>query len=262
MKARKTRKTKQVALANANAAALYVRVSTASQSEDGVSLDAQLVRLRAYCVSQNLEVAGVYREEAVSGTIPIGERPEGAKLLQAIADGEVRHVVALKMDRLFRSSVDANIKANEWKDEGIAVHLVDMGGCSMSTGGAAGQMLFAIFAAFAEFERNLIAERTAAALAFKKKIDVAYASTPFGYDRDPDDEDKVLVENKHEATIITDMMAWRHEGMSLHKIADRLNTWYGPGKKGGRWHASTVKYIIENSKLAAEARDRLAILIS
>ena len=60
-----------------NAAVMYCRVSTLDQVENGCSLDAQVDRLSSYAAVCGLEVIAVFREEAVSGCIPLKDRPEG-----------------------------------------------------------------------------------------------------------------------------------------------------------------------------------------
>src|SRR5262245_57091471 len=87
-------------------AVAYVRVSTEEQAREGVSLDAQEARLRAYCAAAGLELVTLVREEGVSGSIPLAERPGGAELLRHLAEQNVAHVLALKLDRLFRDAAD------------------------------------------------------------------------------------------------------------------------------------------------------------
>ena len=149
-------------------AVIYCRVSTAGQAEQGVSLEAQEERLRAYCQMQGLDVEAVLIEEGVSATKPLHARPMGSKLVEMVKNGTVQHVVALKLDRLFRSSVDALSVTSEWDKNGIALHLVDMGGQSINTASAMGRMMLTMMAGFAQFERDLISERTTAALQHKK----------------------------------------------------------------------------------------------
>ena len=156
-------------------AVCYIRVSTQEQANTGVSLAPQEERLRAYCTMQGLEVAAVVREEGVSGSKPLGSRPGGAEVLRMVARREVSHVVALKLDRLFRNAADALAQTEAWDKAGVGLHLVDMGGQSLNTSSAMGRMMLTMMAGFAEFERALIAERTASALAHKKAHRQAYA---------------------------------------------------------------------------------------
>ena len=229
--------------ANDRTAVIYLRVSTADQAEHGVSLDAQKERLTAYAIANGLEVAGILRESAISGTIPLADRPEGEKLTQMVSSGQVRHVIALKLDRLFRSAVDALSTTAEWDKQGIALHLVDMGGQSLNTGSAMGRMMLTMMAGFAQFERDLTAERTTQALAHKKLNSQAYSPTPYGKNRDGD----MLTDNEQEQGIINKMRELRDNGSSLRGIADHLNSNGIISKQGKQWYASSVGYILNHA---------------
>lgn len=228
-------------------AVCYVRVSTAEQVSGGVSLEAQEERLRAYCRMQGLEVAAVIREEGISGSRPLGSRPGGSELLRMVARKEVTHVVALKLDRLFRNAADALAQTEAWDKAGVGLHLVDMGGQSLNTSSAMGRMMLTMMAGFAEFERALIAERTAAALSHKKAHLKAYGPTPFGFDRQGDR----LTPNEDEQNVLSMMRQWREAGASLREIARRLTELGIPTKKGGQWYAGTIRYMLENVQEAA-----------
>ena len=224
-------------------AILYIRVSTADQAEHGVSLDAQLERLVSYSVSRGLDVVAIVREEGVSGTIPLDERPRGCVIHKMIAAGHVKHIVALKLDRLFRSTVDALNTTSAWNKSGVSLHLVDMGGQSLNTGSALGRMMLTMMAGFAQFERDLTAERTAAALAHKKMQGLAYSPTPYGKEK----QDGALVDSPKELAVISEIMQLHGEGASLRTIANGLNERKVPTKNGGKWYASTVKYILDRA---------------
>ena len=229
--------------ANEKTAVIYLRVSTADQAEHGVSLDAQQERLTAYAIANGLEVAGILRESAISGTIPLADRPEGEKLTEMVSSGQVRHVIALKLDRLFRSAVDALSTTAEWDKQGIALHLVDMGGQSLNTGSAMGRMMLTMMAGFAQFERDLTAERKTSALAHKKANNQAYSPTPYGKDRDGER----LTDNTQEQGIINKMRELRDNGFSLRGIAEHLNSNGISSKQGKQWYASSVGYILNHA---------------
>lgn len=228
---------------NDRTAVIYLRVSTADQAEHGVSLDAQQERLSAYAIANGLEVAGILRESAISGTIPLADRPEGVKLTEMVSSGQVRHVIALKLDRLFRSAVDALSTTALWDKQGIALHLVDMGGQSLNTGSAMGRMMLTMMAGFAQFERDLTAERTTSALAHKKANSQAYSPTPYGKDRDGER----LTDNAQEQGIIRQMRELRENGFSLRGIAEHLNSNGIASKQGKQWYASSVGYILNHA---------------
>src|SRR5262245_23187649 len=85
----------------------YVRVSTLEQAREGVSLEAQEARLTAYAMAQGLELMAIIREEGISAAVPLGARPGGASLLALLREHNATHVIALKLDRLFRDAADA-----------------------------------------------------------------------------------------------------------------------------------------------------------
>jgi len=224
-------------------AVAYVRVSTQEQAREGVSLAAQEQRIRAYCEAQGLELVAVIREEGVSGSKPLGMRPAGAELVRALTLSGAAHVVALKLDRLFRDAADALEQTRLWDRKGIAMHLLDVGGASLCTGSAMGRMFLTMMAGFAELERNLIAERTAAALSHKKANRQAYSPTPYGFDR----QGSQLIENPKEQRVLVRMRELAEQGASLRGIARTLNADGIPTKRGFRWYARTVGYVLRNS---------------
>jgi len=227
-------------------AVLYIRVSTDEQAKHGVSLDAQEARLRAYCTMRDLEVVGVIRDEGVSAFKHLDKRPGGAELLRVIASGEAQHVVAFKLDRLFRNAADALATTEAWSRAGVALHLVDMGGAAMDTTSATGRMMLTMLAGFAEFERALTVERTTTALAFKRDKREAYGATPYGYARHGD----ALHADPDELATVARIRKWHAAGASLGAIARRLTAAGTPTKRGGQWYPATVRYLLRNDLYA------------
>ncbi len=230
----------------------YARVSTLEQAQHGVSLDAQVERLTSYCSAMGLNVIAVIREEGVSAGKPLATRPGGMRLINLLKDGQANHVVALKLDRLFRSTEDALKMTTYWDSNNIALHLCDLGGMNVNTRSSTGKLLMTLLASFAELERNLVAERTAAALAHKKKNRQAYNHLPYGFQRDG----KKLVPCEAEQKVLKRIFAWREEGRSLYEIACELNDLGVPSKKGGKWHAAVIAHIVNND-LYRESPDNL-----
>jgi len=226
-----------------NSAVCYLRVSTLEQSREGVSLDSQDERLRAYCKMSGLDLVRVIREEGVSASKKLSTRPGGQEVLSLIQSKKVQHVIALKLDRLFRDAEDALHQTKEWDKAGVALHLVDMGGQTINTATAMGRFFLNMMAGFAELERNLIAERTATALNFKKNHKQVYSPVPLGYTREGSD----LKENDGELSIVNRIMEMRSQGISYDKIAKTFNSKGIPTKTGAKWYASTVCYIVKNN---------------
>jgi len=231
-------------------ATLYLRVSTVEQVEHGVSLAAQERRLRAYCEAQALEVTQVIRDEGVSASKPLASRPGGSELLKTVRAKKARHVVALKLDRLFRNAQDALAVTSEWDRKSVALHLVDMGGTSLNSGTAMGRMMLTMTAAFAELERNLIGERTSAALQHKRDQGEVYGPVPMGFDCDGGR----LIENADERAIVEYMQSLRKDGASLRAVAKALNDKGIPTKNRGRqWYASSVRVVLDRASTVAQS---------
>jgi len=112
---------------------------------------------------------------------------------------------------------------------------------------AAGRMVFKMLAVLADFERDQISERTKMALEYKKANGQVYAPVPFGYDA----TEGRLVTVKREAKIVGEILAMREAGASFASIADTLNARGIEGKRGGRWFASTVRYMVNRQARAA-----------
>lgn len=225
----------------------YIRVSTDEQVKGGVSLAAQEERIRAYVAMTGLSLISVIREEGVSAALPLSQRPGGAELLALLNEHKAAHVISLKLDRLFRDAEDALRQTRLWDRAGVALHMVDMGGSTLNTASAMGRLFLTMTAAFAELERNLIAERTTAALAHKKQHRQAYSPTPYGFSR----IGAVLTLDMAQMGIVERIKAYRDNGRSLRWIAEQMNTEAVPTKKGGKWHASTIKYLLGNNLYAA-----------
>lgn len=224
-------------------AILYVRVSTEEQTREGVSIAAQEERLKNYCASLGLTVVKTVKEEGISAAKPLSSRPGGQELLSLIEKGEGRCVVALKLDRLFRDSIDCLVQTKAWDEAGVALHLVDLGGQTLNTASAMGRFFLSMMAGVAELERNLIRERIAMAINFKKARGEVYGTTPYGFDR----ESGLLKENPRERRIVSLMFSLKEQGLSYRRIADRLNSAGIKSKRGGKWYASSVRYVLKNS---------------
>jgi DNA invertase Pin-like site-specific DNA recombinase len=136
----------------------YVRVSSIGQA-DGTSPEEQERKCRAIAA---LRAAGPYdfqlfRDDAVSGHIPIGERPAGREMLAAAQKSDV--IVASKLDRMFRNTLDALQMLQVFRDRGIQVILADLSSEPV-TGEGIGKLVFGLMAMFADFERERINTRT------------------------------------------------------------------------------------------------------
>lgn len=221
-------------------AVIYCRVSTKGQVEDGCSLELQEERLRAYCTMRALPIDDVITDPGVSGGVPMAEREGGSRLLAMLAAGS-SHVVALKLDRLFRDAADCLTTVKAWDAAGIALHLADMGGSAVDTSSATGRLFIGMLAGFAEFERAQIRERTVSGRNRKaEQGGFIGGRAPYGWTVT---EDGQLEVNEAEQTIIRAAHALQTEGLSLRKIGERLEA-EGLLPRAGKWHAETVKQVL------------------
>ncbi|MEW8659044.1 MAG: recombinase family protein [Candidatus Thiodiazotropha endolucinida] len=196
----------------------YTRVSTMAQCEEGLSLDAQHRQLRGYAMMNGLELSEIFVERGVSGWKPLSNRPEGARLTASLCSGDV--ILCPKLDRMFRSARDALVVSDELKKMEVSLHLLDLGGDV--TGNGISRMFFTIVAAFAEFERDRIAERiTDTKVSEKARGRYLGGSRPFGYKVD---EEGFLVRDEDEQRIVTQVVSLREAGKSLRVIALKVST--------------------------------------
>ncbi|MFB6271976.1 MAG: recombinase family protein [Salinibacter sp.] len=177
----------------------YVRVSTQEQAMEGLSVDAQRAKIEAHATAQGMTIVETYVDRGVSASKPLATRSAGSEMLAALAAGDADAVVAIKLDRLFRDSIDALTVTREWDEAGIALHLLDMGGASVDTSSAFGRFFLTVMSGFAEMERNLISERTTAALSYKRDQGEWIGRPPFGYRMDdgelvPDPDAQEIIE--------------------------------------------------------------------
>lgn len=135
----------------------YCRVSTAAQASEGESLAVQRRQLEGWAHMQGQRLDAAFVERGVSGSVPLVQRPEGARLWAGLRRGDT--VVAAKLDRLFRSALDALQAVEELKGRSVALVLLDLGGDI--SGNGLSKLFLTIAAAFAEAERDRIRERVA-----------------------------------------------------------------------------------------------------
>src|SRR5450830_1347002 len=127
---------------------LYCRVSTSTQFTEN---QVQEVKAAAFDVQASRVV-----EETISGSIAANERPGFQKLLERMESGDV--LVVTKLDRLGRNAMDVRQTVEHLAANGIRVHCLALGGVDLTS--APGKMTMQVLGAVAEFERDLLIERT------------------------------------------------------------------------------------------------------
>jgi DNA invertase Pin-like site-specific DNA recombinase len=191
----------------------YARVSTARQADEGESLDVQQRQLEGYALMQGLIITTIFVERGVSGSKPLADRPEGAKLLAALKFDDV--VITPKLDRMFRSALDALDVLGRLQKRGVSLHMIDLGGDV--TGNGISKLVFTILSAVAEAERDRIRERISAVKADQRARNRYLGGiAPFGWRVG---DDGALAEIPAQQAAISKMRSLRQRGASLRQIA-------------------------------------------
>jgi len=224
----------------------YVRVSTDEQVAEGISLENQEARVRAYAESQGWELAHLYREEGYSGKIM--DRPELQRMLQDLRSGGIGVVLVYKVDRLTRRQKDLwNLLEDVFEPQGVGFKSVVE---PFDTTTASGKAFLGMLGVFAQLERDTISERTKDALGLKTRKGEYLGSPPLGYRATGGRLEPV----EGELQAVRRALELRGKGkarLTLRAVAERLNREGYHSKRGGQFHPSTIGYLLQNKRLNA-----------
>lgn len=201
--------------------ALYLRVSTEAQADEGYSLAAQAEKLEAYCRMKGIDRFTQYMDGGFSGSNL--SRPAVTQLIDCIRRGEVERVVVYKLDRLSRSQKDTLYLI----EDVFAPHGVDFVSINenIDTGTPYGRAMIGILSAFAQLERENIFLRTR--MGMVERVRQGYwpggGKIPFGYDYDA--AKGILVPNR-DADTVREIYARYLAGESAGSIARALGLRY------------------------------------
>lgn len=205
--------------------AIYTRVSTTDQAREGHSLEEQEKRLRAMCEANNYKVYKVYTDAGISGK-STENRPAYQQMMKDMKKGKFNLIMAFKMDRISRSIVDFETFFNEIKKYNCGIEFL----CEkIDTNGAAGMMFARILGIFAQFERELIKERTLVGVESAVNKGHFGGKPPLGYKTKLDDEGKKLKEwiiNEDEAKIVREIFELCASGKTYFQISNILKEKY------------------------------------
>jgi putative DNA-invertase from lambdoid prophage Rac len=193
----------------------YVRVSTSEQANNGESLDTQRQQITGYAMMKGEPVTAFFVEAGVSGSVPLADRPEGQRLLATVQPGDM--VVVSKLDRMFRSASDALGTLEELKEQGISLHMIDLGGDVCGNG--ISKLVFTILSAVAENERERIRERIRDVKRHMAHMGLYNGGKrPFGWDI----VEGRLVANPGEQAALAEMRTMHAAGRSYRAIGERF----------------------------------------
>lgn len=126
----------------------YCRVSTSDQTTKNQSME---IKAAGFGLESHRII-----EEKISGSVAAKSRPGFIKLIERMEFGDV--LVVTKLDRLGRNAMDVRVTVEQLAKSGVRVHCLALGGVDLTS--PAGKMTMQVIAAVAEFERDLLIERT------------------------------------------------------------------------------------------------------
>jgi putative DNA-invertase from lambdoid prophage Rac len=144
----------------------YCRVSTGEQTTDNQTAE---IASAGFALDTRRVLV-----ETISGSVAASERPQFVKLLDRLERGDV--LVVTKLDRLGRNAMDLRATVERLEASGVRVHCLALGGMDLTS--PAGKMTMGVIAAVAEFERDLLIERTNAGLKRAKKEGKRFGRPP------------------------------------------------------------------------------------
>jgi DNA invertase Pin-like site-specific DNA recombinase len=216
------RRTRRLAAPHHNCVVGYTRVSTEEQAASGLGLKAQEQAIQTECERRRLTLCAIYSDDGVSGTVPPDKRPGLAAAITALDAGEGSTLMVAKVDRLGRSFADLALLTPLAERAGWAIIALNSPLDTSTPSGAAMARMMNVFAAL---ERDLISERTTAALAVKKAMGVKLGKPS-----------KVTPEARKQ------LAALRKQGYTWQAIADQLNADGIPSGSGvPAWTAAAAR---------------------
>jgi site-specific DNA recombinase len=224
----------------------YVRVSTDKQADSGLSIEAQRKKLSAYCELYGHTLVDVLEDAGASAKSI--DRPGLQAALARLGAGEADGLLVAKLDRLTRSVSDLcalvdTFKRREWELLSVAEQI--------DTSTAGGRMVVNMLGVIGQWEREVIGERTRAALDELRADGVKVGPAPLGA-RHSEERDaagrRLIVADQAEQAVIARIVELHSQGLSVRTIAERMTEEGRPTKSGGRWHPTTVQRILARAR--------------
>lgn len=201
--------------------ALYIRVSTDAQAEEGYSIEAQKEMLEGYCKSKQINNYKFYIDGGYSGSNI--KRPQMEKLILDIKSKQIKAVVVYKLDRLSRSQKDTLFLIEDVLNPN-GTEFVSLNE-NLDTSTSIGRAMLGIMSAFAQLERETIKERTR--MGMKKRVEsglwMGGGKIPFGFDYD---KQSGKLKPNSDALTVKQIYKLYIEGYSPNYIAETVGLKY------------------------------------
>lgn len=227
-------------LSHVNKVAIYTRVSTEEQAQEGYSLDAQLKKLRAYCENYDLQIYNEYIDGGYSGRNI--KRPGYSKMIADINNWDA--ILVIKMDRIHRNQRNftemMKIIYDHQKD---FISMME----KWDTSTAIGRFVMDIMQRVAQLESEQTGERVTIGMNQKhitKESNHILGRLPIGFKVDKTDtENHKLKKIPNELEIVKQIFKMYEAGETTRSIANKLGI--NPRSKK-HWHRSSIEYVLHN----------------
>ena len=231
-------------------AALYLRVSSQGQADRELPIAGQERECRAYCERAGFTVDRVYRDEALSGRHD--DRPGFQEMIRAAKSKEFDTIVTWELSRLSRKSEHTLAYVGRLRSWGVDVRSVTQ---DFLADTAMGRLMLTIMAGIAEFESEMIGERTQRGMAESAKRGRRPGGTPpYGYRS----EDAHLIPVPSEADVIRLAVGLRlKDGLGIKAIANALNERGYRTRKGKMWTGERVHHVLTSHAVRGHLLTRL-----
>lgn len=215
----------------------YIRVSTDQQVDSGLSLEAQEMKIKAYAIARELPVPFMVMDAGYSAK---NLNRQGMQvILKEIDKQRVSAVIVSKLDRLTRNVRDLGYLLELFQKHNVALMSVSD---SLDTSSATGRLCLNMMMSVAQWEREIISERTKDGLAAKRKRgEKLGGKVPYGFKV----VDGKLVEDDREQENIRIINDLAQQGISQRDIACHLNERGRTTREGGDWRHQYVARIIK-----------------
>jgi site-specific DNA recombinase len=191
----------------------YIRVSTDKQADQGVSLEAQKAKIEAYAMLYDLEMVDYVIE---TGSAKDTHRDGLQEALGALTSGKAEALIVVKLDRLTRSVADLGRLVETYFQK----HALLSVGEQIDTRSASGRLVLNVLASVSQWEREVIGERTSAAMQHMKAHgQYTGGKPPYGFQL----INGQLIEHEAEQAVLALAQKYKAKGLSLRKIAQVLS---------------------------------------
>lgn len=224
----------------------YIRVSTDDQAESGHSLDAQRAKVIGYAAIHEMTPICLIMDDGRSGKSL--DRPGMSDVLAMVEKRTVDCVIVAKLDRLTRSVRDLGDLIERFDKTGVEFASV---ADNIDTATAGGRLVLNVMGSVAQWEREIIAERTTEALQHMRANGERVGRfASYGYRLDKPGEDGVQVADPHEQQGIRLIMELRRQRRTLCAISEELESRGYVGRKGQRLSPKVIRSIISRESKA------------